>query len=254
MAKLDGQGTQVTKLGVEHYASYNFDPIKDVGKFVFSEAGSGTYTADPDFTHDTVVGNDFVIRASNPIKSTSDIGVTINGTKPGGGAIVGNATIKKNVPEGQSYSVVVSGSFKFASITSVACSNGLFGDGFEVLVLPAEANDVPIKYLEGINPSEGTTVKPVYDHYDKDHDKRIRGENRLTLTALYIKNDEGLSRIKNRDVVLRIDTKDDGQPGITEVVYYDKCRLGVSVETPSAPDDHIRDRAEGSFGRRLAFS
>ncbi|MCW8133119.1 MAG: hypothetical protein KIS92_22430, partial [Planctomycetota bacterium] len=232
---------------------YNFGLVQDVGKFAVDEPGSGTYEA-VDAYEFPVAGADLVVRASSPVKSETDIGVHIVGTKPGGGTIHGYATIKAQVPEGQAYNVVVANDEKFASITDVIISGGVFGDGFEVLEMPDAANDVPIKYLEGLNPSEGTTVKPIFDHYEKDHDKRIRGENRLTMTAFYIKNTDGLSRIKNRDVSIRVEYRDDGQASPSEVRIFDKCRLGVSPEIPSAPDDNIRDRAEGSFGRQIIFS
>ncbi len=254
MITLNGHSTSVVKIQLESVISYNLGLISDVGKFEVTAAGSGDYTADPDYTLPTS-GENLVLRCTSGVKSTTNIGVTIVGTDQSSAAVTGQVTIPAGVAEGQSFNVVptVDGK-RFKTITSVTISGGVFGDGFELCVLPPEANDVEIGFDQGLTTNVGKEVKPIYRKYDLDHNKRVRGERTLSLSAFYTNNLEGLARINNRDVTIRQDFKDDGQASATEVIYIDTCRLGITRESPSADDGECQCKGEGTYGRLFMFS
>ena len=248
----DGNSTSVTKINLECIIFYSLSVIEDVGKFILSAPSTGVFTANAGYTI-PATGVNLVVRANVPIKTTADIAITITGTKVGGGALNGTATILKGSAEGQSYDVDA-GVDLWLTVASIAVVGGDAGDGFTIDVLPEDAEFEEIKFDEGMTPAEGNTTKPIFDKYDLDHNKRIRGENRLTISAFYTNNYEGLAKVKNRDVTIKMEIHDDGGNNITEVHFYDKCRLGVSIETPAGPDDNVRARAEGTFGRAFLFS
>lgn len=253
---LDGNRTAVVKLQLESRWSFNRTLVKWVGKFIVSAAGSGTYYQGTGYDSlDSTNGDDVVVRANQPIKSASAMVVTITGTDQNDAALSASATIAAYAPEGQSYQVIPTDTTKkFKTITTVTTTNGILGDGFDVAVLPASANDVEIKFDQGGSPTLGTEVKPIYDKYDLDHNKRIRGDHTLTINSFYTNNLSGIPLIHNRDVVFRQDFHDDGGNAITEVRYYDMCRLSVKVETPAAEDGEVTANAEGTFGKALIFS
>lgn len=254
MPTLNGFRTEVVKLQLESNLSYNRTLIQEVGKFIFDEPNSGTYTPDADYTA-PAGGDNIIVRANQPIKSTSAIVVTITGTDGDDGALTGTATIGALVPEGQSYEVVPSVTDKkFKTITSVTATNGIDGDGFDIAVLPSAANDVEIPFDQGCNTQLGKEVKPIYKKYDLDHNKRVRGDHTLTIGQFYMNNIDSLSAIHNRDIVLRQDFQDDGGNQISEVRYYNMCRLSVTVESPSAEDGEVTCNAEGTFGKAYIFS
>jgi len=254
MITLDGHSTAVVKLQLESVISYNMGLIKDVGKFVCSAPGSGTFTPDADYSL-PASGENLVVRANQNINSETDIGITITGTGSDNAALVGNAVIKAQVAEGQSYQVVPNrDGIKFKTISSVVISNGILGDGFDICVLPDSANDEVIAFDQGLTINPGKEIKPIYDKYNLDHNKRIRGDRTMSLSGFYTNNYTGLARINNREVTLRQDFKDDGGNSITEVVYVDKVRLGVTREAPSADDGECTVKGEGSYGRLFIFS
>lgn len=249
-----GNSTSVTKLGLEAYLSYNMGTINDVGKYVSAGSGSGTYTADPGGYTLAQAGEDLMIRVTAPIESTSDMVVTVTGTNAqGGGALTGTCTIKSQVSEGQAYQVITTASAKFATVTNVTATNGVLGDGFQLCTQPVYANDVEIGFCESVNLDEGTELKTIYKHYDKDHDKRIRGEKKLTITSLYRSHMLDLSRINGRDVVIRVDIRDDGGNSPSEIWLVDKCRMMVKKSIGSG-EESIKENGEGSFGRKFIFS
>lgn len=250
---LNGSSTDVVKLQLESIISYNLTMIKKVGSVAISAPGSATYTAGTDSL--AVTGDNIVVRANTNIMSTSDIAVTITGTDSGDAALTGTATIGALVTEGQSYEVTPSvAGHKFKTITSVAVTNGVNGDGFDISVLPDESDDVVIKFDQGFAPDLGNEVKPIYDKYNLDHNKRVRGDHTLTLSAFYTNATTGLPRIHNRDATLRWEFRDDGQATPTEVRYYHRCRLSVKVESPSADDGEVTASGEGTFGDLYVFS
>jgi hypothetical protein len=250
----DGNSTLVSKIAIESLLSFNFTLVKDIGKFAITAPGVGTYTDDPDTTL-LVAGENLIIRATNVIQSAVNIVVTITGTDQADAVLTGTATILQRVTEGQAYDVIpATPGLRFKTITSVGITGGVAGDGFEICVMPDETMYNEICFDEGITPSEGTTVKQIFCKYDLDHNKRVRGDKKLTISAFYVNNYEQLSRIKNRDVVIKQEIRDDGQSTATETIYYDLCRLGISTEVPAAGDDSIRARGDGSFGRLFIFS
>lgn len=252
MATKHGNATNVVKLELENILLYNTGAIKDIGKFIFDSAGSGTYTAGADALETT--GDDLVVRANQAIKSTSAIGITIVGTDQTAAALTGTATIAALVSEDQSYEVVVPAGKKWKTITSVTCSNGVRGDGFDLAVLPASANDVILQYDQGISANPGKEVKAIYDKFVLAHNKRIRGDRTLTVTVFYENALKGLSRIHNRDVTLIQQVKDDGGNAVSEYRYYEKVRLSVPLDFPSAPDGEATVKADGTYGRCFVFS
>jgi len=250
----DGNSTEVVKLQLESVISYNLGTVKDVGKLAVTEPGSGTWTED-DECDLPAGGENLVVRANTNIKSESDIGVTVEGTGDDDAPLTGTCTIEKLVAEGQSYDLrpSVEGK-KFKAIASVTVSNGIAGDGFDICVLPAEANDVEVGFDQGLQTNPGNQVKPIYRKYELDHNKRIRGDKKLTLGQFYTNNLTGLARINNRDVVIIQRFKDDGSNLASEIRYFDTCRLGISVESPSADDGEVKANGEGNYGRAFIFS
>jgi len=250
---LDGNSTNVVKLQLESVIKYNLTLIKYVGKFAISAAGSGTLTSGPDSLAAT--GDNLVVRANTAISSEADIVVTVTGTDQNDAALTGTATIAAQVAEGQSYEVVpASAGKRFKTISGVTITGGVNGDGFDIAVLPASGNDVEIKFDQGLSPSLGTEVKPIYHKYDLDHNKRIRGDHTLSLSQFYMHGLDGVARLHNRDMVVVQGFYDDGQSTPTEVRYFDLCRLSVSVESPAAEDGEVTASGEGTFGKMFVFS
>ena len=260
---LNGQGTSVTKIGYEAVLSYNFGIINDAGQFVVSGANAGTFSATSSFNLAPYSlpssGENLVVRANVPINSLTDMVVTIAGLDGAGTpvACTGVATIKALSPRHQSFEVraaIGGGAQLFSSITGVTITNGVVGDGFDISVLPHSANDVELLYREAITPNLGTPIKPIYNRYDLKHVKRLRPENKLTVSAFYTNNAQGLSLIDDRYVTLREDIHDDGGNAISEVRYFERCRLIVTVDVAAAGDASITGKAEGFFIRQFIFS
>lgn len=253
-APANGNATSTVKHGQEAYISRNFGTIDDVGAFVVSSPGSGTWSADADYVF-PVAGADLVLRVANqPIFSAVDMPVIVTGTAQGGGALLGSCTIKANAPEDTAYIITPSTpAAKFASITGVTTGGGVAGDGFEICVLPDSANDVEMCYVQDLDLQRGKTVKGIYCHFTLMHNKKLRGDRTMSATIWYTQNMEGFSLINNRDVTLRIDLKDDCGNLITESIYVDLARIGVSWTKPAADDGEITSKGDGTFGRRFVF-
>lgn len=251
MKPANGQATAVTKIGLETYLYYNTGTIEDVG--VYASAGSGTGTFTPGDAVLPSGGADLMLRTNVPIKSEQDMVVTVTGTDDADAALTGSATIGAEVAEGQAYVVTPNtAGKKFKTVTTVTATNGVLGDGFELCTMLNHDNDQEIGLAESANVDPGTEIKPIYSHYDLFCNKRIRGDKKLTITSLYRANTLDLSKIHNRDVVVRIDIKDDGGNVATETWLLDKCRLGVKKDFPAGSDD-VKESAEGTFGRRFIF-
>lgn len=251
----DGNSTGSLKLGVEAELYRNFGLVQDVGEFEVSEAGSGTYTAEDTSPLDQTTGSDLVIRNQVPIKSESDMVVTITGTDGDDNPLVGTATIKAQSPEDQAWDVVPgTAGKKFKTVTAVQVTNGLAGDSFEILVLPDSANDVRICLRQEIEAKLGTGIKQYRCGFETKGTKRIPVERTISITAWYTNNLEGLSRIRDREVTLVIKQKDDGRDTTTEYIFYDVVRLGVDPSIPADGEGEQTVRGEGFFKRRLVFS
>jgi hypothetical protein len=246
----DGHSTAVTKIGVENYFAYSLGPVKDVGSFAVEAAGSGTYTEGADALEDA--GEDLCVRANTNINPDTDLVVTVTGTKEGGGAVSGVATILKASPVGQAFEVVVAGEEKFATVTGVTVVGGAEGDGFDIAALPTSFTD--LDFIETAEFNTGRTTKAIPKHYEPtDHTKRIRGENTLTMRGLYQRSKTGLSAIAEREVTIRDEIHDDGQATATEVWIYSKCRVGAPKNV-GANDENVTVNATGTFGKAFIFS
>lgn len=251
---LHGHSTEEIKQQIESVISYNFGAIRDVGEVVMSAPGSAAYTEDDEYDLPDL-GADIIIRTNQNIVSEQDMVVTITGTDGASQPLTGTATIGARVAESQSYNVIPSTvDAKFKTITNVAVTNGIAGDGFDICVLPDEDDDVEIAFDQGLSLQKGTQVKPVYRKFELDHTKRIRGENTLTISQWYVHNKDGLARISNREVTLIQHIKDNGGNQATEVRYIEKCRLGISLEAPSDENGELTANGEGSYGREFIFS
>jgi hypothetical protein len=254
MANRDGLSDATRKVGVEQYYAYCLTDADKVGDVPITAAGTGTWAADAGFTFDTVDGDELVVRASAAIRSTTDIVVTVTGTKFGGGAINATVTIPALSPEGASFDLRNAAEENWASITAVTFTGGVIGDGFEIHSLPADSTFVDMDFVESAKFDVGGTVKPVPKHYEPvDHNKRIRGENTLTMSELYGNNEAGLARIKNRDVLLRVRVHTDGAAVASETRYYSTCRTTVPINMPSN-DEFVMVEAQGRFGKEFVFS
>jgi hypothetical protein len=254
LSTFDGNSTpNVVKLGLEAYLSYNLGTIKNVGKFVSDGAGAGTYTAQVDAPAFDVSGENIMIRTTAPIYSTVPMVVTVTGTDEADAPLTGTATIAAGVTLGQAYKVAATGDAKFKTVTSASCATGLLGDGFELCTMLDHDNDVELGFAESMGMDPGTEVKPIYKHYDLDHNKRIRGDKKLTVVNPYFTNLKGLSLINNRDTVIIVQIHDDGGNLASEVWIIDKCRLGVKHDVGAGVDE-IKENADGTFGRAFIFS
>ena len=258
MATKDGNSTDTVKIGYEPVLSYNLGVIEDVGTFIMDSPGSGTLDTSDAVTEGYDLpsgGADLVIRCSQPIKSAAAMVVTITGTDQDDGALTGTATIAAYAPRDQSYDVVpgVAGK-KFKTVTAVQATNGIAGDGFDICVLPAAANDVEIEFVGSLDPAKGTTVKAIYDRYTYKHSKRLRAENKLSIQGFYVNNLTGLNRIDDRECTLRMDIHEDGGNAVQETTYWEKCRLGVQTSKSADGASELAVKAEGTYGRAFIFS
>lgn len=254
MIVINGLATSVVKLQLESVLNYNLGLIHDVGSFLSSGPGSGTFTANSKYTL-PASGQDLVIRANTNIFSATDIVVTVTGLDQTSGALTGTATIKANAAEGQAYQVIPGTSGKlFKTVTSIAITNGVLGDGFDISVLPDSANDVPIAFDQGLTTNPGKEVKGIYRKYNLDHTKRIRGDRTITIGSFYTNNYEGVAAIHNRVCTLVQRFYDNGRQTATESVWIDQAQLGVVRESPASEDSEVTAKGEGIYGRLFIFS
>ncbi|OHB80542.1 MAG: hypothetical protein A2W31_06810 [Planctomycetes bacterium RBG_16_64_10] len=259
-APVNGNKTSTVKLGQEGFISRNFGVIEDLGSFIVTVPGSGTWTADADGAAVIAVTpfapeGQLVVRVANqPIYSQSAMVVDVAGTDESGDPLHGYCTIDANAPEDQAYVLSWAGAEAFKTITGVTTSNGVAGDGFEIALLPNPANDVEMCYVQDLNMDRGTTVKAVYCHFTLMHNKKLRGERKFSGTIWYTNHMEGFALIGNRDVTLRIDIKDDAGNTITETIYVDKARFGPSLAKPGGDDAEWTSKADGVYGRLFVFS
>ncbi len=257
---LNGYGTAVTKVGYEAVLSYNLGIISDVGQFTCTGPAAGSFSSTSKFnlTPYTLpsTGENLVVRANVPIGSTADMLVTVIGLDGSAAACTGQATIKAMSPRHQAYEVraLGGGAQLFQSVSSVSTTNGVNGDGFDLSVLPHSANDVPVLYVEALTPNLGQLIKPIYDGFYLQHVKRLRPDNKLTVSAFYTNNLAGLALIDDRYVTLREDIHDDGGNAISEVRYYERCRLIITIDTKLNSADSVVGKAEGFFIRQFVFS
>lgn len=249
---LDGNSTNTVKNGLEAIVSYSLQAMQDVGKYVCEEPGSGEYTADPDFAFPNT-GVDLALRVIGALESEDPMVVTIVGTDQDDAALEGTATIGGQVSRGQAYEVVPETPGKrFKTISSVTATNGEAGDGFEIVKLPDSNSWNELCFIENVELNEGTTTRPVYCRFEVDHNKRARGENTLTMAVKHTNHLNGLPRIKDRDVTLRLAFHDDGQAGATETWIIAKARVSTPLSVPEEDDATVR--GEGNFGKYAVFS
>jgi len=260
--KKDGHGTTSPKIGTEGYFSYNIIDAINIGSFVCSEAGSGTYE---NVTDDTVKyeafpdgGGDLVVRVNSPkgTTSASDTVVTITGAGDVTDPMTGTATIPSKSAMDQSFEVTPETEGEaFVRIDGVTITNGLLGDGFDIAILPDAANDVDLGHAQGVDAGAATGVKAIYDHLDKTHDKVIRGDRSLSVSQLLKNHQDGLLHIKNRSVCLKMEIKDDSGNVSTETYVWGTCQLAPSQTFPaSAAEDDMTVAAEGTYGKLYVFS
>jgi hypothetical protein len=253
MANRDGLSDSTRKVGVEQYYAYCLTDARKVGAVPITADGTGTWAEESGFSWDAA-GENLVVRANCAIKSTDDIVVTVEGTKVGGGSIHAHATIPALSPEGASFDLRNATEDKWASIAAVYFDGGVNGDGFDIYAFPDDSDFTDMDFVESAKFDVGGTVKAVPKHYEPvDHNKRIRGENSLTMTELYGNNESGLSKIKNRDVLLRVRVHTDGAAVASESRYYSTCRTTVPINMPSN-DEFVTVEAQGRFGKEFVFS
>ena len=253
MANRDGLCDSTRKVGVEQYYAYCLTDARKVGDVPITAAGTGTWAEEDDFVW-AGAGEELVVRANCAINADTAIAITVAGTKVGGGAISATVTIPAGSPEGASFDLRDAAEDKWASITGVTFTGGANGDGFDIYAFPADSLFTDMDFVESAKFDVGGTVKAVPKHYEPvDHNKRIRGENSLTITELYGNNEAGLSKIKNRDVLLRVRVHTDGAAVASESRYYSTCRTTVPINMPSN-DEFVTVEAQGRFGKEFVFS
>ena len=255
---LNGNGTAVPKVGLESYFSYvilSTEGMQTVGEFICSEAGSGTYTAEADPAPVFATGGEnLFVRCTVAIESLSAIGVTITGTKAGGGAATGTVTIPAQSGQDQSFEVVLAVAGEtFVTVTGITISNGVAGDAFEIIIKPDMSGAIDMNYVEGLDVDPGIGVKDIWTHYDVGATKKTRGNRRISVNGIYETAARNLSKINGRNILLIEEVKDDGGASITETSLYDKARLTVKRNVPG-DENEVKEAAEGSYTRKLHFS
>lgn len=253
ISSVQDHATNEPKLGYEFYPLYNFGTIDDVGTVVMDGAGTATYTADEDTPDLGAAGKDLIVRCTTPIGSESDMVITITGKDKDGAAQTGTCTITARSAEDTSRYVTPSNGKKWESVSAVSATNGVYGDGFEVLAIPDYADDVEIGSVQSVETDPGQNLKTIYDHYDKLCDKKIRAEKKLTITASYRNIMRGLSRITGREVTMRVDIRDNGQAAPTETWLIQKCRDWTKVKV-QAGEGEAEETWNPSYTKRCVFS
>ena len=263
MTTLSGNSTGSTKRSLEGYLFIDAaNQIHDVGVYTSLGNGSGSYAQSNDcmpapnnapYTFNAS-GEDLMLRAGGlGLKSTTPMVVTVTGTAVGGGALTGTATFPALAAEDSAMQVISTTGGKFASVTAVAATNGVAGDGFELCTFPLYSEKVELGYAEGVNLDPGAELQPVFYHYMVDHVKRGRREGKLTIDNLYQNNKLGLSAYNNRLCHMVLEIRDDGQLSPTEVFIVDKTG-GTAKKKAGKGNDPLTETFDGFFGRMFIFS
>ena len=274
MQNISGYSTSSTKRSLEGYLFIDaVNQIHNVGKYSSLGNGSGNYVQVNDcppsantapYTFNAS-GEDLMLRVGTlGLKSPSPMVVTVTGTAVGGGALTGTATFQVTdpqtlvttglCPEDMALQVVTAGGAKFASVTDVSSTKGVYGDAFELCTYPDPTQAVELDYQDGVNLDLGEEVSPVPYHYNPvDHVKRKRRAGKLTIENLYQNNAQGLSRINNRMGHMRLEIRDDGQFQPTEVILIDEV-AGTAKKKWGKGDDPVTETFDGFFGRLFIFS
>jgi hypothetical protein len=262
MNTLSGLSTSSTKRGAEGYLFVDPHQVHDVGRYESLGNGSGTYAEANDClpaANDAPYvfaagGEDLMARVDGVgLYSETAMVLTVTGTAVGGGALTGTATFPALAAQDTAMQIITAGGAKFASVTAVSSTYGVYGDGFEICTFPDYTKKTYLAYLKGINLDPGSEVLPVYDHYMLDHSKRGRRQGKLTIDRLYQNNQQGLSLVNNRFNHMIIEVRDNGQTAPTEVWIVDKT-AGTAKKKFGDGDAETTETYDGFFGRCFIFS
>lgn len=251
---LDGNSTAVSKTSAENRLSYNYGLVGYVGKFVFTGAAAGTFSAEsPSPLEET--GNALKVRARVPIKSTTGISLSLIGTDTLDAAMTGTVTVEAYAKASRAFDVTATGAFK--TLTSIVGSGAVAGDSVDIGFLPDADNNVLLGLEQGFDINEGQGIKGIRDKKDYaviDHNKRQYGEATLSIAALYQNGEDGLNAIADREVTLFREVVDDTGESVTETEVVEGARLGVTMASPADGNESVTQQGTGSFKRSWIFS
>ena len=133
----------------------------------------------------------------------------------------------------------------FTDVTAIAFTGGTAGEKIEIISLPptshwTDTSGGTIGYDTGFTYDEGTTSRAIANKYNPaDHWKRARGETSITINKLYQAFTAGLTWVRDRDLLLKVEIKDNGGSTATETYYFNNTRI------QSAPVD-FADNSDGA--------
>ena len=231
--------TLTVKNQLEVKLSYSFTDWIVVGEIVVTGSGAGTYSAD---TAIFAGGTPIYARVKGNAVGAEALVLTVTGT-----GTSGTVTIPARSQEGSG--VIVTDSYSaietYTDITTVTFTGGTAGEKIEFVSIPPASNWVNalggvIGYDTGFTYDEGTTSRAIADGYEiADHWKRARGETSVNINQLYQAFTAGLTWVRDRNILLKVEIEDDGGSTATETYYFNKTRI------QSAPVD-FSDNSDGA--------
>jgi hypothetical protein len=237
-----------TRVGGEHHLYYNLEDayqygqIGNAGESVanWQAAGSCAGTASPP------ASGILAVRALTPIGAVDSV-FTIQGKI---------AVLPAYSPAGHSVEldgvVAITEPINAATVT---VSGGTAKDSVEVIMLPNPVNDVLLCYDQGFQMEVGEENRAIPRKFETvDHYVRQRPSNTISLAELYCCNLKGLSKLRNRNVVLKGIFYPDGGATPSEVFYYTAVRLSIPRNVPQESNDSVQVDASGTFKKYLSFT
>jgi len=231
--------TLTVKNQLEVELSYSFTDWIVVGELVITGSGAGTYTAD---TAIFAGGTPIYARVKENAVGSAAVVLTVTGT-----GTSGTVTLDARSQEGSG--VVITDSYAaietYTDVTSVTFTGGAAGEKVELISIPPasywdNALGGTIGYDTGFTYDEGTTSRAIANKYEvADHWKRARGETSININKLYQAFTAGLTWVRDRNILLKVEIKDDGGSTATETYYFNKTRI------QSAPVD-FSDNSDGA--------
>jgi hypothetical protein len=254
----DGTNDESVKNQNEVTLFSSFVPIKQLKETRVSVPGTLVTTDGDDLSALLAYGEDVCIVAEVPVEAAANTVFTVVGTDQDDAPLTGEGTMPPNVPKGAAVDIIPSvlSGRRYKTITSIAIGGGegVAGDKYELMTIPLEATFTLIGFDTGFSIETGAITKPIPKKFDPaDHHKRIRPENTFRASALYLHNQEGLSKIKGREVTIKAEVSPDGGGVISETIFLSKTQVSAPTTVPADGGDGTV-AAEGVFSRDIIFS